>query len=216
MTEQSPIPQPPFKVIYPQEMPPHIAYQTLLHCVAPRPIAFTSTMSAAGEANLAPFSYFMAGGANPCSVVISPTTTRTGEHKDTLKNIEATGEYVINIVTYEMRDRMNQTSAPYPYGVSEWEKAGITAAPSKLVKPARVAESPLSLECRLYQIIPHGDGPLSANYVIGEVICVHISNALLNEDGAIDPRRIDYISRMGGDWYSRVTTDSMFELGRPG
>ena len=164
-------------------MAPHEAYRTLLHCVAPRPIAFTSTLSADGRPNLAPFSYFMAGGANPCSVVISPTTTRTGEHKDTLKNIEATGEYVINVVTYSIRDKMNQTSAPYPFGVSEWEKAGFTAANSVIVKPARVLECPLALECKLFKVVPHGDGPLSANYVIGEVVCIHISNALLDEEG---------------------------------
>jgi flavin reductase (DIM6/NTAB) family NADH-FMN oxidoreductase RutF len=204
-----------FRVIYPPELPPHVAYQTLLHCVAPRPIAFTSTISKDGLPNLAPFSYFMAGGANPCSVVISPTTTRTGEHKDTLKNIEATGEYVINVVTFAMRDKMNLASAPYPYGVSEWEKAGFTAVNSICVKPARVMESPLALECKLFKIVPHGDGPLCANYVIGEVVCIHISEELLDEDGVIDARRIDYIARMGGDWYSRVTAESMFELDRP-
>jgi flavin reductase (DIM6/NTAB) family NADH-FMN oxidoreductase RutF len=158
----------------------------------------------------------MAGGANPCSVVISPTTTRTGEHKDTLKNIEATGEYVINVVTFSMREKMNQTSPAYPYGVSEWEKAGFSAEPSKIVKPARISESPLALECQLFQIVPHGTGPLSANYVIGEVVCIHVSNELFDENGDIDPRRIDYISRLGGDWYGRVTEESMFELGRPG
>ncbi len=157
----------------------------------------------------------MAGGANPCSVVISPTTMRSGEHKDTLRNIEETGEYVINVVTFSMREQMNQTSAPYPYGVSEWEESGFTPATSLRVKPARVMQSPLALECKLFKIVPHGDGPLCANYVIGEVVCIHISEELLDENGAIDARRIDYIARMGGNWYSRVTSESMFELDRP-
>src|ERR1041384_3264035 len=106
------------------------AHRLLLHCVAPRPIAFTSTLSADGVPNLAPFSYFMAGGANPPSVVISPLTDRTGSPKHTLRNIQATGEYVINVVTYEIRERVNTASAEYPYGTSEWEQAGLTPAPS--------------------------------------------------------------------------------------
>src|SRR5207244_8153579 len=106
------------------------AHRLLLHCVAPRPIAFTSTVSEEGVPNLAPFSYFMAGGANPPSVVISPLTDRDGNPKDTLRNIRATGEYVINVVTYAMRDRMNYASAEFPYGVNEWEEAGFTPGPT--------------------------------------------------------------------------------------
>src|ERR1051325_8108259 len=106
------------------------AHRLLLHCVAPRPIAFTSTLSAEGVPNLAPLSYFMAAGANPPSVVISPLTDRNGQPKDTLRNIQATGEYVINVVTFEMREKMNYASAEFPFGVSEWEQAGFTAAPS--------------------------------------------------------------------------------------
>src|SRR5947207_8877107 len=139
------------------------AHRLLLHCVAPRPIAFTSTLSAAGVPNLAPFSYFMAGGANPPSVIISPTTDRTGQPKDTLRNIRATGEYVINVVTYAMRERMNRASSEFPYGVSEWEAAGFTPAAAVKVRPARVLERPLALECRLVQIVPEGEGPLSGH-----------------------------------------------------
>jgi flavin reductase (DIM6/NTAB) family NADH-FMN oxidoreductase RutF len=189
-------------------------YRLLLHCVAPRPIAFTSTLSPEGVPNLAPFSYFMAGGANPPSVIISPTTDRTGQPKDTLRNIRATGEYVINVVTFAMREQMNRASSEFPYGVSEWEAAGFTAAPAVKVRPSRVLESPLAIECRLFQIVPHGEGPLSANYIIGEVLYFHVAKHLLKGE-ILDPRRVDYIARMGGDWYAQANADSMFELPRP-
>ncbi len=190
------------------------AYRLLLHCVSPRPIAFVSSISAEGQANLAPFSFFMAGGASPPSVVFSPTAGREGSPKDTLRNIKETGEYVISVVTYAMRERMNQTSVAYPHGVSEWEEAGFTQRAGVKVRPAHVMESPLALECRLHQIVPHGEGPMSACYVIGEVVYFHAAEWLL-EDGHVDPLKVDYIGRMGGDWYTRVKPDAMFELGRP-
>src|SRR5689334_12345142 len=127
-----------FLSLDPAEMSTADAHRLLLHCVAPRPIAFTSTLSSDGVPNLAPFSYFMAGGANPPSVVISPLTDRNGEPKDTLRNIRATGEYVINVVTYAMRDKMNVASAEYPFGVPEWSIAVLTPAPCVKVKPSRV------------------------------------------------------------------------------
>jgi flavin reductase (DIM6/NTAB) family NADH-FMN oxidoreductase RutF len=205
---------PEFLGIDPAEMALADAHRLLLHCVAPRPIAFTSTVSSEGVPNLAPFSYFMAGGANPPSVVISPLTDRNGEPKDTLRNIRATGEYVINVVTYAMRDKMNTASAEYPFGVPEWSIAGFTPASCVKVKPARVAESPLAIECRLHTVVEHGTGPLSANYVIGEVVYFHVSKAIM-PDGVLDARLIDYISRMGGDWYGRSNEDCMFEMPRP-
>lgn len=190
------------------------AHRLLLHCVAPRPIAFVSSLSADGRPNLAPFSYFMAGGANPPSVVVSPLTDRTGQPKDTLRNIQETGEYVINVVTYAMREQMNHASAEFPYGVSEWEEAGFAGLPSVKVRSARVADSPLAIECRLFQVVPHGSGPLSANYIIGEVVYFHVARDLM--DGEIlDARRVDYIARMGADWYARANADSMFALSRP-
>lgn len=190
------------------------AHGLLVHCVAPRPIAFVSTLSPDGLPNLAPFSYFMTGGANPPSVVISPVSDRNGRPKDTLRNIEATGEFVINIVTRAMAERMNVTSAEFPYGVSEWEQAGFASAPSTLVHPARVSESPFALECRLYKIVPHGDGPLSANYIIGEVVYFHVAEALLT-GSTLDPRGVHYVTRMGADWYAEATQEAMFEMARP-
>lgn len=190
------------------------AYALLLNCVAPRPIAFVSTMSPDGAFNLAPFSFFTAGGANPPSVVFSPTANRSGSPKDTLRNIEALGEYVINVVTYAMREGMNATSPEYSYGVSEWDKAGFTQAPCHKVRPPRVLESPLAMECRLFQVVPHGSGPMAATYVIGEVVGFHIAEYLL-EGGAIHPDRVDYIARMSGDWYARANAAAMFEMPRP-
>src|SRR5690242_20046585 len=134
----------------PAEMSRADSHRLLLHCVAPRPIAFVSTLSAEGVPNLAPFSYFMAGGANPPSVAISPLTDRDGNPKDTLRNIRATGEYVINVVTWPVRDNMNVASAEFPAGVSEFQEAGFTSLPSVRVQPARVGECPLAIECRLH------------------------------------------------------------------
>ena len=199
----------------PAELSASEIYKLLVTTVAPRPIAFVSTLSAEGVPNLAPFSYFMIGGINPPSVAISPTAKRSGEHKHTLQNIAATGEYVINIVTYAMREPMNVTSIEFPDGVSEWDEAGFVPAPSLKVKPQRVAASPIALECRLHQIVNHGGGPLSANYVIGEVVAFQIAAEILDETGGIDPRKVDAVSRLGGDWYARANDAALFELKRP-
>ena len=195
----------------------------LKYTVAPRPIAFVSTLSADGVPNLAPFSYFMAGGVKPPSVVFSPNRNRHGAPPDTMANIEATGEYVINVVTAQMADRMNATSASFPPEVSEWVEAPFAGAPSRLVRPPRVVDSPLALECRLHRIVTHGDGPSGANYVIGEVVYFHVAESVIADTGdggpldlTIDPRRIEYLARLGGDWYARVTPATLFELKRPG
>ena len=199
----------------PAELAAPEIYKLLVGGIAPRPIAFVSTLSADGIPNLAPFSYFMIGGVNPPSVAISPTSKRSGEHKHTLQNIAATGEYVINIVTYAMREQMNVTSIEFPDGVSEWAESGFVPAPSLKVKPARVTASPIALECRLHQIVTHGAGPLSANYVIGEIVAFRIAEEILDATGAIDPRKVDAISRLGGDWYARANEAALFELQRP-
>lgn len=197
------------------ELTPPEAYRLLNACVSPRPIAFVSTLSPEGKPNLAPFSYFMAGGANPPSVAISPLGNRTGAKKDTLVNIEATGEYTISVVTYGIRESMNQASFEYPYGTSEWEETGFTPAASEHVKPAWVAQSPLAMECRLFQLVRHGPGPLSANYLIGEIVRFWVDERVLGDDGTIDATRLDYIGRMSADWYVRAHGDALFALERP-
>jgi flavin reductase (DIM6/NTAB) family NADH-FMN oxidoreductase RutF len=147
------------------QLAPMEAYRLLTNMVAPRPIAFVSTLSPEGIPNLAPFSFFMTGGINPPSVAFSPNTNRHGQPKDTLRNIQATGEFVINVVNQGMQTGVNLASREFPPEVSEWEQANFTPAPTVKVRPARVAESLMAMECRLYQIVPHGEGVNAANYI---------------------------------------------------
>ena len=203
------------RAFVPSEMSPREAYALLISCVAPRPIAWVSTCAPDGSVNLAPFSFFNAGGANPVSVVFSCTNFRDGRPKDTLRNVHATGEFVVNIAPYWLAEQMNQTSFEYEYGVSEFEQVGLTRAPSLYVQPPRVAESPIAMECKLFQVVAHGAGPVAANYVIGEVLCFHIAETLLTPEGVVDNLVADYIGRMGESWYVRATPEAMFRLQRP-
>jgi len=203
------------KIFYPQELGPRATYQLMTTVVAPRPIAFVSSLSPEGVPNLAPYSYFNAGGANPPSLVFCATNRRDGSRKDTSRNIEATGEYVINLVNYDLAERMNQTSFDYEYGVSEFEEAGLTPLPSFYVKPARVLESPIHIECRLFQIVTHGEGALASHYIIGEALCFHISELLLKSGHLVDDLIADFIGRMGESWYTRATPDTMFRMPKP-
>lgn len=189
-------------------------YDILIHAVAPRPIAFVSTLSSEGLPNLAPFSFFMGGGASPPSVCFSPNTKEDGTPKDTLRNIQATGEYVIHIVNHTMASGVTAASKPLPYGESEWPLSGFTPVPSLKVKPPRMAEAPFALECRLHTIVNHGGVADSANYIIGEVIMFHVAQELI-VDGRVDPKRVDYLARMGGSWYLRAVPESLFTLKRP-
>jgi len=198
----------------PASLEPADVYALLVGCVVPRPIAFVSSLSRDGIPNLAPFSFFNAGGANPPSLVFSPVTSGAGRDKDTLHNVRATGEYVVHISPWPLRERMNQASADYPPQIDEFVEAGFTKAPSVKVKPWRAAECPIAMECRLFQIVQHGDGPLRANYVIGEVVYFHIAEGLLN-GLRVDSTAIDAIGRLGGPMYTRVTKESVFHLPRP-
>lgn len=206
----------PLRGLDPKEIAPAEVYALLTGCVVPRPIAFVSSLSADGIANLAPFSFFNAGGGNPPSLVFSPVTSGTLRDKDTLHNVRATREYVVHIAPWELRERMNQTSAEYPPGVDEFEKAGFTKAPSTIVKPWRAVECPIAMECRLYQIVEHGEGPYHANYVIGEVVWFHVEESLMTKEWRIDSAAIDAIGRLGGPNYTRVTPESIFAMPRPG
>lgn len=202
------------RVFRPSDLPAAQVYGLVVGSVSPRPIAFVSSISLEGVLNLAPFSFFNGGGSNPPSVVFSPVRRRDGSEKDTLRNIKATGEYVINVATYTIREAMNQCSSEYPPEVSEFEEAGFTPVPSLQVRPPRVLEAPINMECRLYQVVEHGDGPLSANYVIGEVICFHVAEVILGE-GLIHPPKVGFIGRLGGPWYTRTGPETMFEMERP-
>ena len=198
----------------PAELAPADVYALLVGCVVPRPIAFVSSLSADGIPNLAPFSFFNAGGAHPPSLVFSPVTSGANRDKDTLNNIQATREYVVHISPWPLRERMNQASADYPPEVDEFEAAGFTKVKGARVKPWRASECPIAMECRLHQIVEHGSGPLHANYVIGEVVYFHIDEALLN-GLRVDSGAIDAIGRLGGPNYTRVTRESIFSLPRP-
>lgn len=193
---------------------PREVHALLTTIVAPRPIAFVSTLSADGRPNLSPFSYFNLGGANPPSVVFSVTNNREGKEKDTILNVRETREYVVNAVDFSMAEPMNVTSASYPRGVSEWEMAGFRMEPSVMVRPARVAQSLVAMECRLHCIVPHGSGPLACHYVIGEVLLIRMHDKAW-KDGALDPLELDLIGRMGSDYYCRTEPGSLFTLRRP-
>lgn len=182
--------------------------------VAPRPVAFVSTMSAEGKGNLAPFSFFMAAGYNPMAVAFSATNWRDGHAKDTMRNCEATGEFVVSVSTRAMAERLNQASYRYAYGEDEFDHAGFTRAPSVMVRPPRVAESPAALECRVLQIVKTGDGPGAGNVIVGEVLHVHVDPAVM-DGGMPDNRRIEHLVRLGADYFSTQRPEALFSLKRP-
>ena len=188
-------------------------FKTLLSCVIPRPIAFVSTISEAGVPNLAPFSFFNGVGSNPPAVIFSPCTKADGTSKDTIINLRAVPECVVNVVPFGIRNEMNQASAAYPPEVNEFEAAGFTPMPSQFVRPARVAESPVQMECKLLQIVPVGDGPLSANICVCHVLCFHIAKDAYMADGTADVAALDLVARLGGEDYS--TTRDRFALPKP-
>lgn len=180
-------------------------HRLYLSFVQPRPIAFASTISADGQANLAPFSFYNMLGANPPVVVFSPALNRHGKPKDTLANILATGEFVIAAVTEPIAERMNVCSSEFEHGVSEFEKSGLTPLSASLVRPFLVKESPVNIECRLRQVVSLGDSPGAGQAVFGDVLAVHVDDAVLLEgDMVCDPTKLQAIGRMGGDLYART------------
>jgi flavin reductase (DIM6/NTAB) family NADH-FMN oxidoreductase RutF len=188
-------------------------YQALIRVVTPRPIAWVSSVDGRGRVNLAPFSFFNAFGSNPPVVVFSPVVKRDGGLKDTLRNVQETGQFVLSAAVEALAEQVNRTSQELPHGESEAEAAGLRLVPSVLVRPPRVADSPVHLECRVLQIVPIGAGPGAANLVIGEVLMFHIDEAVLDDRGQIDPRKLCTIARLGGDFYCRST--DLFEMRRP-
>ena len=188
-------------------------YKLLIGAILPRPIAFVSSLSADGIRNLAPFSFFTAISANPPVICFSPMVRSSdGAHKDTLNNIEATREFVVNIVSEEFAQQMNLCSGEYPPEVDEFQVSGLTPVPSDLVKPPRVRESHVNMECRLLQIVRVSEKPLGGSLVIGEVLRFHVDDALF-DDFRIDPAKLRAIGRMGGTAYARTT--DLFDLVRP-
>ena len=200
-------------IVDPGATDPRNIYKLMIGSIVPRPIAFVSSLSAEGIPNLAPFSYFTAISANPPAICFSPMIRSSdGKHKDTLNNIEATREFVVNIVSEEFAEQMNLCSGEYPPEVDEFQVSGLTPVPSDLVKPARVAESHVNMECRLVQIVRVSEKPLGGSLVIGEVVRFHVDDALF-DDFRIDPAKLRAIGRMGGTSYARTT--DLFDLVRP-
>lgn len=188
----------------------------LQYVIAPRPICFASTINQKGEINLSPFSYFNIFSVNPPICVFSPSRRlRDNTTKHTLDNIKEVAECVINIVSYEMVAQTSLASCEYPQGVNEFVKAGFTMLPSEVVKPPRVAESPVQLECKINQVIPLGENAGAGNLVIAEILRIHISENILDEKGAINQQSLDLVARLGGNWYARINKDSLFQLDKP-
>jgi flavin reductase (DIM6/NTAB) family NADH-FMN oxidoreductase RutF len=200
----------------PSELPIPKIHQLLLGSIGPRPICFASTIDKQGNRNLAPFSFFNVFSANPPILVFSPARSgRTGETKHTHDNVKEVAEVVINVVTYDMVQQMSLASSPYPKGVDEFIKTGFTPLESELVKPFRVKESPVQLECTVENVIELGQSGGAGNLIICKVVKIHIDENMMNEAGQIDQTKIDLVARMGGDWYCRANGDAIFELQKP-
>jgi flavin reductase (DIM6/NTAB) family NADH-FMN oxidoreductase RutF len=202
--------------IIPTETPHPQLHQYLLGSIAPRPIAFASTVNADGTANLSPFSFFNVFGYNPTTLIFSPSLRgRDSSTKHTLDNIKAIPEVVINVVTFDMVNQVSLASTEYPEGVDEFLKAGFTKIPSELIKPFRVKESPVQMECRVREVVETGKDGGAANLVICEILILHINEDILNEDGMIDQQKIRLVGRLGKDYYVKAFGDALFEVEKP-
>jgi flavin reductase (DIM6/NTAB) family NADH-FMN oxidoreductase RutF len=202
--------------IIPGEIKTSELHSYLLGAVAPRPICFASTVDKDGNPNLSPFSFFNIFGSNPTTLIFSPARrVRDNTTKHTLQNVYETREVVINVVNYAMVQQASLSSCEYPKGVDEFTKAGFTKLPSEKVKPFRVAESPVQLECKVRDIIETGTEAGAGNLVICEVLVMHINDEVLNEKKQIDPHKIDLVARMGADFYCRASGTAVFEVAKP-
>ncbi len=197
-------------IIDPATVAPINVYKLLVGAVVPRPIAFVSTISPEGVANLAPFSFFTVASANP--PVLCFTTSYREPRKDTLVNVRATKEFVVNIVSEEFAAKMNVTSGEYSYGVDEFAESGLTPVESDLVRPPRVKESHVNMECKLLQTVEVSNQPLGGTLILGEVIRFHIDDAII-DDFRIDADKLAAVGRMAGNTYTR--TGDRFDLIRP-
>ncbi|MET3113968.1 flavin reductase (DIM6/NTAB) family NADH-FMN oxidoreductase RutF [Pedobacter sp. CG_S7] len=188
----------------------------LQYAIAPRPICFASTIDKGGNINLSPFSFFNMFSTNPPLVIFSPARrVRDNTTKHSLENVLAVKECVINIVNYAMVQQCSLASTEYAKGVNEFEKSGFTMLASKLVKPPRVAEAPVQMECIVKEVIHLGEHPGAGNLVLAEIKLIHIKEEILDETGKIDQAKIDLVARLGGDWYCRVTAENLFKVAKP-
>lgn len=188
----------------------------LQHAIAPRPICFASTINKERNINLSPFSFFNLFSSNPPIVIFSPARrVRNNTTKHTLQNVLEVPEVVINIVSYNMVQQVSLSSCEFPKGTDEFLKAGFTKEPSIMVQPPRVKESPVQLECNVIEIKPLGSEGGAGNLIIAEVLLMHINEAVLNDQGKIDQRKLDLVARLGGNWYSRANAQTIFEVEKP-
>ena len=201
--------------IHPKDISTKRLHGYLLGAIAPRPIAFASTIDEEGNPNLSPFSFFNIFGANPPILIFSPARrVKNNTTKHTLDNALATKEVVINVVNYAIVQQMSLSSSEYPEGVNEFVKAGFTMLPSDEIKPFRVAESPVQFECKVNDVIFTGEKAGAGNLIICEVVKMHISEQVLADDGSIDQHKIDLVARAGGSYYTRAR-DGFFEIPKP-
>ena len=202
--------------IDPNTIPSHHLHRALLSAIAPRPIAFASTVDGLGKANLSPFSCFNVFGVNPSTLIFSPSRSgRSNELKDTYLNVKEVPEVVINVVTYSMVEQMNLASTEFPRGVNEFYKSGFTPIQSERIKPFRVKESPVQVECKVREVVETGTGAGSANLIICEVLLIHVDDKMLDKSGLIDSRKLDLVGRMGADYYIRASGRALFSLEKP-
>ncbi|MWV12722.1 flavin reductase family protein [Pseudomonas sp. R-28-1W-6] len=190
------------------------AYRWLAATVTPRPIAWVSSLSRDGVSNLAPFSFFQVISDDPPSLMINVGSRDDGSLKDTLRNVQDTGELVIQLVSFAQAEAMNASAAQLPHGVSEFERCAIASTPSQRVRPPRVAAAPVAFECRLLEVQPFPRATPNCHLIFVEVLLAHIDDAVLGEQGRIDPQRLDLVGRLGGSQYCR--TRELFSLQRPG
>ena len=191
-------------------------HKILLSSIAPRPIAFASTIDSNGNVNLSPFSYFNVFSSNPPILIFSPSRrVRDNTTKHTLENAIETKEVVINVVNFPIVEQMSKSSIEYEKGVNEFIETGLTQVKSMLVKPPRVLESPVSFECKVQDIVSLGESGGAGQLIIAKVVQIHIDKKFIDNNGDIDSEKLDLVARMGGDWYTRTTKDSMFKIPKP-
>lgn len=191
-------------------------HKILLSSIAPRPIAFASTVDSNGNVNLSPFSYFNVFSSNPPILIFSPSRrVRDNTTKHTLENAIETKEVVINVVNFPIVEQMSKSSIEYEKGVNEFIETGLTQVKSLLVKPPRVLESPISFECKVQDIVSLGESGGAGQLIIAKVVQIHIDKKFLDKNGDILSEKLDLVARMGGDWYTRATKESMFKIPKP-
>ena len=204
------------KSIDPAKLETKEIHKILLSSVAPRPIAFASTIDSKGNVNLSPFSYFNVFSSNPPILIFSPSRrVRDNTTKHTLENAKETKEVVINIVNHSIVEQMSKSSREYDKGVNEFIETGLTQVESLKVKPPRVLESPISFECTVDNIVSLGESGGAGQLIIAKVVQIHINKDYLDSQGNIDSEKLDLVARMGGDWYTRVNKESMFKIPKP-